>query len=216
MEKDYYERYPFRMAYMRSTLVMGTIIWLLIIAFFFVWPPIKRILEAKHEIMRAQASGLKLLPVLESRIAILEKQTGALTTENIESRLTTIETAIKVGEVRPENLSSLQDLRNDFEKMKTFLFAQPDQLVEFRTLQKDYQELKLAIEKIMDKDDILRNIDSVRHLFYATLAGCGILVSIFAGAWFVAFRQRLKIEPASIPKARAPKEKRDTDGDDST
>ncbi len=177
---------------MKSAVLVYGVIGVFIFLWISAWPPIKNILNAKHEIMQAEVVGYKKIPNLDLKIATIEKQMVALTTENIEARLHKIETAIKAGEVKTEDLKSLQQLRDDFAVMKTYMFADPDQLVELKSLQRDYADLHDALQKLMNKEDILREIDSVRNLFYATLGACGILVSIFAGAWFVAFRQRTK------------------------
>lgn len=72
------------------------------------------------------------------------------------------------------------------------MFETPEKLIEFRSIQKDYIELKDKFAKTMDKDDIIREIDSLKSLFYYTLAIVGILVSIFAGSWVVAIRNSSK------------------------
>lgn len=177
---------------MKFTIIFYGILFAFIFLYFSLWPPVKNILNAKYEIMQAQANGLKMIPNIEGKISNIEKQLAALTTENIEARLKNIEIAISKGEIKPEQLKSLQQLRDDFSVMKSFMFSNPDQLVALKTLQKEYADLHGILEKIMKKDDILREINSVRNLFYATLTIGGILVSIFAGAWFVAFRQRIK------------------------
>ncbi|GAG43714.1 unnamed protein product, partial [marine sediment metagenome] len=168
--QDYEYSSIFRYRQMMNMLfIFYPIIFILIFIFFFAWPPIKNIIEAKYEIMQAQAKGLNILPELEGKLKSLEKQTAVLTTENIDSRLNRIEKAIAVGEVKPDELVSLQEVRNDLTNLKTFMFSDPEKFIEFRTLQKDYLELKADSDKMMEKDDIQREIDSVRHLFYATL-----------------------------------------------
>lgn len=190
------ERFAYRYYRMSNMMkwsgIIYGILFLGLFIYFSVWPPIENILVAKHNILIAELEGYKKIPNLEERISTIEKQLTALTTENIEARLAIIEKAISVGEVKPEDLKSIQSLRDDFLVMKSFMFSKPEQLVDFKTLQRDYQGLNADISKIMAKEDILREIDSVRNVFYATLSIFGIVVSIFAGAWFLAFRRQVK------------------------
>ncbi len=184
--------YEYRMLRLRQMIITMILIYFLVIILTFVLffiSPIKRILEVKAEILQTQARALDKIPNIEAKLAALEKQTAALTTDNVDARLARIEKAISVGEIKTEDISSLQEMRTDLAKLRTFMFATPEQLVEFRTIQKDYLSLKAGLDRTMDKDTFQREIDTIRELFYATLALVGILVSIFAGAWFVAFKK---------------------------
>lgn len=59
----------------------------------------------------------------------------------------------------------------------------------------------------MEKDDIIREIDSLKTLFYVTLGLVGILVSIFAGSWPVAVKKSTKeIKPEALPSKNSEKE----------
>ena len=201
-DREYYSYKSFylqRLIFMTRTMFLMMLMILLMSVVFSIMrltPYFTSILEAKHEMMKAQAEGLKQIPDIESKIADLEKRTQTLTSENIETRLKKIETAIRVGEVKPENLSTLQDLRDDFEVLKSYMFSDPEQLVEFRTLQKDYQELKQSQDKIMPKEDILREIGNIRGLLYWLLGIFGILTTIFGGSWFTALRQARRVAAA--------------------
>jgi hypothetical protein len=156
-------------------------------------PAVSGILKAKHAIMLAQAEGFRKIPDIEGRISTLDKRTLTLTSENIEARLGKIETAIKVGQVNPETLSSLQELRNDFNALKTYMFSDPDKLVELRTLQNDYQQLKQAQSQMITKEAVSSQINSTKDLFWISLGLHGILFTIMIGAlgtWFTLTRPR--------------------------
>ncbi len=168
-------------------------------------PSFQRILEAKADIAQAQVEGLHLLPDLEARIADLDKRTKALTTREIGSRLALIEQVIGAGEVNPSQLQDFQSLREEFGTLKSFMFASPEQMVEFRAIQRDYLDLKDAVGTIMPKADIAREIDSTKSILYWNLGVFGVLASVFAGAWFVALRQSMKIQSASVAEAEAGK-----------
>ena len=182
-------------------------------------PGLQLILEAQAQIMKAQADGLKLIPDLEARIQDLDKRTKTLSTSEVEGRLARLETAIRVGEVRAEDIASLQDLREEVKLLQTYMFSQPERLIEFRTLQSDYLRFEKVAETVMPRDEILRELNSTKQLFYWNLAVFGVLVSMFAGAWFLVFRQNMRVPMgAGVTDNHAPKSSREAhtsaDGED--
>jgi len=194
---DYRFMYMERMPFLMRTMLLAMLVMaglLVLVQVTKIVPSIQRMLDAQADMVAAQAAGLKVIPDLEAKIADLDKRTKTLTSQEIDSRLTRIETAIRVGQVSPSQLASLQQLRQDFDSLKTFMFARPEQLVEFRTLQRDYLELKEASKNIMPRQDMLRELESTKTLFYWNLAVFGVLASIFAGAWFMALRQTMKLK----------------------
>ena len=179
------------------SLAIAVSVMLLIMTIVFIMQPVRQILEAKSEIIFAQAKGMKLIPELEKKARELEAQIRTLTTQSIENRLSTIEKAIAVGEIKPEDLQSLQELRKEFKKLKEYMFVDPERVIEFRTLQTQYSNLNSSLENKMDSIDVLEEMSSLRDLFYLTLAFMGILVSIFAGAWFIALKKQINSEKIS-------------------
>jgi hypothetical protein len=207
-EPDYrqqaYDRMIIMMRFMMSTFLLAMVM-LFIIQVGRIMPSVERMISARADVAAAQAAGLKAIPDLEARIADLDKRTKALTSEEVESRLTRIETAIRLGRVNTQDLASLQELRRDFDNLKTFMFARPEQLVDFRTMQRDYLELKENAKNSMSRQEISREIDSTKTMFWWNLAVFGILTSIFVGTWFVGFRQTMKLReqaPQSPPQAQ--------------
>lgn len=175
-----------------SKVIISMCILILVMSIYIMTPSIRKILDSKADILRLQAKGYEIIPDIESKISDIDKSLQTLTTKNIENRLSKIEKAIQVGEIKIEDIQSIQNIREDFKVLKTYMFETPEKLIEFRSIQKDYIELKDKFAKTMDKDDIIREIDSLKSLFYYTLAIVGILVSIFAGSWVVAIRNSSK------------------------
>ena len=188
---------PERMLLLSKTmvsLVIAISIMFLIMSVVLIMQPVRRILEAKSEIIFAQAKGMELIPELEVKAHELEKQIRTLTTQSIENRLSKIEKAIIAGEIKTEDLQSLQELQKEFKKLQEYMFDAPERVIEFRTLQTQYSNLNKTLDKKMDSDDVRNEISSLKDLFYLTLAFMGILVSILAGAWFIALRRQIKSE----------------------
>ncbi len=182
--------------YFRSVtgIIVTLSIAMVLMSVIMIMQPIGRILKAKSEIAFAQAKGMQLIPELEFRALELERQIKTLTSQSIENRLSRIEKAIEIGDVKPEDLTSLQELRNEFKKLKEYMFVDPQRVIEFRTIQTQYTDLKSNLDNKMDIEDVKQKIGSLKDLFYVTLALMGILISILAGAWFIAVRRQIKTE----------------------
>lgn len=131
-----------------------------------------------------EASGMERIPELRKQIAILEKQLVALSSKSIESRLGTIEKSIAVGDIDVNEVATLQQLKSDFDVLKSYMFNDPEDLVKLKTLQRDYKELKGGINEYVHKDVVEREISFLTNLFYTVLAFLGILISIVGTSWY--------------------------------
>jgi hypothetical protein len=130
----------------RQSMLMSVMLKMTILAFsiFFIMivsKPIGGILNQYERILAAEASGMERLPQLRKQIETVEKQMAALSTSSIESRLTTIEKAIKTGDLSVDEIATLQELLADFQVLRTYMFEDPEDLVKLKTLQRDYSEL---------------------------------------------------------------------------
>lgn len=158
MNQDYEPKYynPFfrfneTQRFMASMLVMF-VMSLFTASLFIMITPLRNILDSKAQILQLQAKGYVVIPNMESKILDLNKAVETLTTKSIENRLSKIEKTIKVGEIKIEDIQSLQEIRDDFKVLKTYMFETPEKLIEFRSIQKDYSGLKDDLSKTMEKD----------------------------------------------------------------
>lgn len=168
-------------------------------------PSVKQMIDAKNRILDLQARGYEIIPDLESRVAELDKRLQTLTSSELSERLSKIEKAIAVGDVKPEDLTALQQIREQVAELRSYMSSQPEKIVEFRTVRKDYSDLKRAVEATMTKDDIMREVRYLHNLYYATLTLVGILVSLLAGAWFLALRRQMGFGRAASKNGEATK-----------
>lgn len=196
----------------KQLLVMRTIAWgivalvILMLAFqtSLLFAPFERILDAKAEIAAGEAKGMRLIPDLENRTRELDKQIKTLTTQSIENRLAALEKALRVTDLKPEELVSIQEaiaaIQGEIKRLENNVFVDPERVVEFRTLQQQYTMLQSGLERKSDADDVSRDIASLRSLLYVTLGVAGILVSMLGGSWIVALRRQIKTAAQEPPK----------------
>ena len=146
--------------------------------------PAQKLMTQYERILAAEASGMERLPELRKQIDVLEKQLVTLSSQSIESRLSTIEKSIEVGDIDVTEVATLQKLKSDFEVLNSYMFTDPKDLVELKTLQRDYKELKASISDYVHKDVVEREISFLTNLFYTVLAFLGILISIVGTSWY--------------------------------
>lgn len=191
---------------MKLMVTMTSVFTLLFIVFMFyikMSPYYTERMQLENDKLRLEVEGLKKIPNLEEKISILEKQTRSLTTDNIENRLLSIEQAIKKGEINPKDIQNVQELNLELNKLKSYLFEDTDAIIEFKTLQKNYQDLKNNQDKYMDEDDIKRELNFMQNTLLICIAIFGILATIFATSWFVGRRKEKKDEVKTAENIRS-------------
>jgi hypothetical protein len=146
--------------------------------------PAQKLMTQYERILAAEASGMERMPDLRKQIDVLEKQMVSLSSKSIESRLNTIEKSIAVGDIDVAEVATLQELKSDFEVLKTYMFTNPEDLVKLKTLQRDYKELKSSMPNYIHKDVVERELSFLTNLFYTVLAFLGILISIVGTSWY--------------------------------
>jgi preprotein translocase subunit SecG len=186
MRKSEREKSVKLMLTMTSIFMMIFIVFMLYIK---ISPYYTERMQLENDKLRLEVEGLKKIPNLEEKISILEKQTRSLTTDNIENRLLAIEQAIKKGEINPKDIQNVQELNLELNKLKSYLFEDTDAIIEFKTLQKNYQDLKNNQDDFMDEDDIKRELNFMQNTLLICIAIFGILATIFATSWFVGRRK---------------------------
>ena len=146
-----------RMQEMIALYKIGAYGWLLIIGIIvtiYLVPRVARILDRQEEMMAAQAEGMKKLPDLADRLAKLEKEISTLTTDSIDGRLRSVERTLQTGQLKPEEIASLSELRSDVLLLKTYMFRDARELVEFKQLQSDYHILRERQDTTATKSDV--------------------------------------------------------------
>jgi hypothetical protein len=167
-------------------------------------PVCKNLLISRQRLLDAQQRALTTVPELEQKIAALNEQMRVLTTSSIESRLNTIETAIHVGNVRPEQIAALEDTRKQLETLKTYMFSDPKRLVDLQKLQSDYRSLKDDASTYATKDDLKTQLSSLHNLWTLSLWIFGIIVSVLLVPRLFARKPSVTTTPTAPPPPAEP------------
>ncbi len=162
--------------------------------------PAKNLMSQYERILSAEANGMERIPELKKQIQILEKQLANLSNASIEKRLSNIEKSIAVGDIDVEEVATLQKLRTDFDAMKTYMFSDPEDLVKLKTLQRDYKEITLNIEKYVHKDVVDRELNFLNNTLQILLWFIGILISIAVGSWLFTLKKLKAINSEELNK----------------
>ena len=163
---------------------------ILLYCFVFFAPAIRGILEEYESILASEAEGMQRLPDLRKQISTLEAQLASLTTKSIETRLSTIETAVRVGSVKPDDIATVQELKEELDVLKTYMFRDPRELVELKELQKNYQEIRENQDRLITKDEAYREIKFTNNLFYASIGLFALLLAVMGGSWISTRRMK--------------------------
>jgi hypothetical protein len=101
----------------RRTFVTLLFSILVVASFIYFAPTLRSILLHKDKLLEAQIQGMQAIPDIQAKIAGLNDQMKVLSTTSIENRLQTIEAAMKVGDVKPEQIATIEDMRKDIDTL---------------------------------------------------------------------------------------------------
>lgn len=146
-------------------------------------------LNQENKLLEAELDGIYKVPELESLLSNLEERVRILNTKEINGRLSKIEKSLEIADLDFDQIKSIKQLREDYEKIQSYVFQNPDQVIEVKQLQRDYIEIKARQEKFMEKDDIEREFNFDRILLTSALGVFGILATIFGVSWFSMWRK---------------------------
>ena len=102
---------------------------ILIIIAIMILEPAKNVMSEYSLLLAAETSGMERIPELQKQIGVLEKQLAALTNQSIESRLSVIEKSIAVGDLDIDEVATLQNLKANFDILKSYMFSNPEDLI---------------------------------------------------------------------------------------
>lgn len=178
--------YMLRLRLFRTVLI--TVPLLFLIAIFAL--PLYGIARRYEELLAARVEGVRAIPDMEARIAALDKSIRALTPQSVDQRLSAIEKAISAGTIKPDELTSLQDVRTELSALKSYMMSDPDRMPALRKLQDDYQGLRSGMADKVSQKEMDSEIRHLTNLLYLSLAFFGILFTVVFGAWWFIGRKR--------------------------
>jgi len=195
----------------RRTLILGPIMFSFVLftlyCLFYFGPPVQGILNRYEQILNAQVEGMQKIPDLQNRLTKLESELNLLTTESVDARLKNIEQSIHVGRVKPGDVASLNDLKNEFQQLKTYMFRDPGELVELKELQSNYRKLAESQNQFATKESVQTEIAGIHSIFSILYVMIGIIFTILFGSLVFANRRGAKrdeIPTAPVGRADIP------------
>lgn len=162
--------------------------------------PLYGVLRRYEEILSAEVAGMKRIPELDQRIAKMQGDIDVLTSKSVETRLSTIEQAIKAGSLKPDEIASVQQLRADVDMLQSYLSQDPKRVVELRQLLDSYQATRQAVDAAVTQREFAAEISHLTSMLYLSLAFFGILFTVLFGSWWFVGRRA----PASIEQPTQP------------
>jgi len=145
----------------------------IVIAGFFFFPTNDVTSYKKSEVPTAEMN-----PVLSAEVNTLKGQFVGLVSGSIESKLRTLEESIRLGTVSTA-LGTIEDLKNDVKVLRA------------------YSEPTKKEKVVIPNEQLMQEMSELKHLVYATLASCGLMLAAVAGIWFKN-RYRLPYKEAII------------------
>jgi hypothetical protein len=164
-------------------------------------PIVRSFVAAKERQLEAQQQTMLALPEMQARIENLENRLKLLTTASIEARVSTIETALRVGNVSADQVASLEDLRKELEVLKSYMFSDPKGLVELKQMETDYRLLTQNENMMATKEELRNASAAATDRLYLTWAFLGIIFAIMLADRFIPRRQIIPTKP--IPPAKS-------------
>jgi len=145
----------------------------IVIAGFFLFPT-----NDVTRFKKSEATTAEMNPVLSAEVNTLKGQFVGLVSGSIESKLRTLEESIRRGSVS-NSLGTIEDLKNDVKVLRA------------------YSEPTKKEKVVIPNEQLMQEMSELKHLVYATLASCGLMLAAVAGIWFKN-RYRLPYKEAII------------------
>jgi len=145
----------------------------IVIAGFFLFPT-----NDVTRFKKSEATTAEMNPVLSAEVNTLKGQFVGLVSGSIESKLRSLEESIRRGSVS-NSLGTIEDLKNDVKVLRA------------------YSEPTKKEKVVIPNEQLMQEMSELKHLVYATLASCGLMLAAVAGIWFKN-RYRLPYKEAII------------------
>ena len=127
---------------------------------------------------RSEVTVAEMNPVLSAEVNTLKGQFVGLVSGSIESKLRSLEESIRLGTVS-KSLGTLEDLKNDVNVLRS------------------YSEPAKKDKVVIPSAQLAQEMSELKHLVYATLASCGLMLAAVVGVW-LKNRYRLPYKEAII------------------
>ena len=113
---------------------------------------------------KSEATIAEINPVLSAEVNTLKGQFAGLVSGSIESKLRVLEESVRSGTVTSA-LGTIEDLKNDVKVLRSYT----------ESVQKEPVTVANA--------ELVKEMSELKHLVYATLASCSLMLVAIAGVW---------------------------------
>ncbi|HEX8372715.1 MAG TPA: hypothetical protein VF585_08045 [Chthoniobacterales bacterium] len=134
--------------------------------------------------MAAELQGISKIPDISAKLKKLESQISLLTTESIDGRISAIEKALSVGNINPEDIGSLLEVKRELEILKTYMFRDPKEVVDLKELQSNYRNLQEQSNQAATKDMLRSEIGVLQAIVTVSFTFFGLLFTVLFGSWW--------------------------------
>ena len=94
-----------------------------------------------------------------------------------------------MGSVKPEDIATVQELKEELNMLKTYMFRDPEELVDLKQLQKNYQEIRENQDLLITKEEFHREVSTMNNLFYASIGLFALVLAFMGNSWWVSTRR---------------------------
>jgi hypothetical protein len=133
---------------------------LIVIAGFFIFPA-----NDVSRYKKSEAAVAEMNPVLSAEVNTLKGQFVGLVSGSIESKLRSLEESVRLGTVSSA-LGTIEELKSEVKVLRS------------------YSEPAEKENVAIPNQQLMQEMSELKHLVYATLASCGLMLAAVAGIWF--------------------------------
>lgn len=159
-------------------------------------PPIQGILNKKELILAAELEGMKKIPDLESALLKLEGQLRLLNSDSVGARLDKLESLTNSQSFSGSQVRTLAQLNQDLSSLKSYMFKDARELVDFKEMQSNYSKLASEQSQYATKEAMSTQIANLQWVLGLSLTFFGLLFTVVFGSWWFVGR---RAQPEPVP-----------------
>ena len=121
-------------------------------------------------------------PVLYREVDLLRRQSNALLSGSIETKLRLIETSLRSGRVRAADLEMLQSLKEELKLLKNSSLPNSSGALTGRP-SAIAQQTRRGSGRLINNEQMLAEMAYMKNLLYVSIASCGLMFVTVGGLW---------------------------------
>ena len=166
-------------------MLLMPVVWIAVFLTF----PLYSYLNANTKLMEAELAGIKRIPDLEAKLENIDERLRLVSTATVTARLDALERELQLANLKPDEVHALASIQSDMSALKSYMFKDPNAIVEYREIQAAVQDFRSAQKDFATKESVNSSVQTLWNVFFVQLAFVGILFTVFLGSWWFAQRQ---------------------------